>query len=170
VSGAAALIRSIYPSLSHSQVERAILDNTDSLNGNQGWDARTGYGRLNVYRALLNAGTSTVPATPYLTTFNSPNPFYTEADGTTNITLAVDQAVPVELTIYDAAGELVLRKSYGAADLNQNPSRPQFKSFYVPWDGKNGNGQTVVTGIYFYFVKVGGRTGHNKIAVIRGKR
>jgi subtilisin family serine protease len=170
VTGAAALIRSVYPSLTHVQVEQAILNNADSLNGNQGWDAKTGYGRLNVYKALLNAGSGTGQLSSYLKTFNSPNPFYTDSDVSTNITLALDQAMPVDLSIYDSAGELVLRKSYGAADLNQNPSRPQFKSFYVPWDGKNGNGQAVTTGIYFYFVTVGGRTGHNKIAVIRGSK
>jgi hypothetical protein len=170
VTGAAALIRSIFPSLSHVQVEQAIINNADSLNGNQGWDPKTGYGRLNVYKALLNAGQGTGQLTSYLKTFNSPNPFYTDSDVSTNITLALDQAMPVDLAIYDAAGELVFRKSFAAADLDQNPSRPQFKSFYVPWDGKNGNGRTVVTGIYFYFVTAGGQTGHNKIAVIRGSK
>jgi subtilisin family serine protease len=170
VAGAAALIRSVYPSLTHVQVEQAILNNTDSLNGNTGWDARTGYGRLNVYQALVNAGSGGGQLTTYLKTFNSPNPFYTDRDGTTNITLALSQAMPVDLSIYDAAGELVYKKSFVAADLNQGPSRPQAKSFYIPWDGKNGNGKTVATGIYFYFVTVGGRTAHNKIALIRGNK
>ncbi|HVZ79484.1 MAG TPA: S8 family serine peptidase [bacterium] len=170
VSGAAALIRSVYPSLDHRQVEQAIVNNTDDLNGGRGWDAGKGYGRLNVYRALLNAGTGTGQVTTYLKTFNSPNPFYTDSDGSTNITLAIDHAMPVDLSIYDTAGQLVLRKSFAAADLNQGPSRPQFKSFYIPWDGRNGAGHLVVTGVYFYFVTAGGSTGRNKIAVIRGTR
>jgi subtilisin family serine protease len=170
VAGAAALIRSVYPSLTHTQVEQAILENTDSLNGNQGWDAKTGYGRLNVYKALLNAGSGPAPVIPYLKTFNSPNPFYVDVEATTDITLAISQAAPVDLSIYDSAGELVFKKSFGATDLNQNAARPQFRSFYISWDGKNGNGQVVKTGIYFYFVTIGGQTGHNKIALIRGSK
>jgi hypothetical protein len=74
------------------------------------------------------------------------------------------------LTIYDASGETVLNKDYAPSDLNDNPSTPQFKSYYVAWDGKNGAGQKVKTGVYFYSVKVGGSTGHNKIVVIQGGR
>jgi len=42
VSGAAALVLSLYPSLSYSQVAQRLIDNADSLNGNKGWDAKTG--------------------------------------------------------------------------------------------------------------------------------
>lgn len=168
VSAAAALLFSVEPSLTNTKVAQAIINNADSLNGGAGWDPKTGYGRLNVYQALLNAGTGGRQVTPYLKTFNSPNPFYPDVTGTTNITLAVTQAQPVELFIYDSAGETLLHKLYAAADLNQNPSNPQFKSFYVPWDGRNGAGQKVKTGIYFYAVKSGGQTGRNKIALIQG--
>lgn len=170
VSGAVALLMSVYPSLTHAQVEEALVNNTDSLNGGKGWDTQSGYGRLNVYRALLNAGTGGGQVTSYLKTFNSPNPFYTVGQGSTNITLAITQAAPVELTIYDASGEVVLHRNYDAAGLNQNPSQPQYKSYYIPWDGKNGAGQPVVTGIYFYSVKVNGQEGRNKIAVIQGSK
>jgi subtilisin family serine protease len=168
VSGAAALIWSFYPNLTNTQVAQAIVNNTDSLNGNLGWNAQTGYGRLNVYQALLNAGNGGSQVTSYLSTFNSPNPFYTSVTGTTNITIAITQAAPVELTIYDSSGEAVFYKNYDPGQLNNNPSNPQFKSFFIPWDGKNGLGQPVVTGIYFYTVKVNGQVGRNKIALIQG--
>ena len=172
VSGTAALILSLDPGLTYSQVADAILNNTHSLNGNQGWSPQTGYGRLDINQALLNAGGSypsaaQVPA--FVKTFNSPNPFYT-ANGSTNITLAVNQPAPVELTIYDTSGEMVLHKNFDATQLNENPANPQFRSFYVPWDGRNGAGQAVATGIYFYTVKVNGQVGQNKIALIQGSK
>ena len=170
VSGTAALILSVYPNLTNTQVAQAIVNNTDSLNGNGGWNPQTGYGRLNVYRALIGSGNGSGQVTTYLDTFNSPNPFYTKTNGSTNITIAIAQPAPVELTICDASGELVFHRNYDAGQLNNNPSNPQFKSYYVSWDGHNGAGQPVVTGIYFYSVKVNGQVGHNKIAVIQGSK
>ena len=173
VSGAAALILSAYPNLTNAQVSDAIVNNTDSLNNNQGWNPQTGYGRLNVYQALLNAGSSYPSAAQvpvFVKTFNSPNPFYTGTNGSTNITLAINQPVPVELTIYDASGEEVFHKNFDASQLNENPANPQFRSFYVPWDGRNGAGQLAATGIYFYTVKVNGQVGKNKIALIQGSK
>ncbi|HEY5038712.1 MAG TPA: S8 family serine peptidase, partial [bacterium] len=172
VSGAAALVMSVYPNLTNTQVSQAIINNADFLAGQQGWDSARGYGRLNIYKALLNAngplGASQL--SNYVKTFNSPNPFHPDVDGTTNITLAITQAQPVELTIFDTGGEVVFHKNYAIADLNNNSFNPQYKSFYVPWDGKNGSGQKAKTGIYFYVVNVGGQIGRNKIALIQGSK
>jgi hypothetical protein len=74
----------------------------------------------------------------------------------------------VDLAIRDSGGKLVLNKTFQSNQLNENPSNPQFKSFYVPWDGRNSSGQLVSTGVYFYTVTTGGVTGRNKIAVVRG--
>ncbi len=167
VTGAAALVLSMYPALTNTQIANRLMDNADSLNNKQGWDPKTGYGRLNIYRALLNTSPE---VTNYLKTFNSPNPFYVDVDITTNITMAFSQAQAVELFIYDSSGETVLHKNYAAGDLNNNPSNPQYKSFYVPWDGRNGNGQIVKTGVYFYSVQSGALIGRNKIALIQGSK
>jgi subtilisin family serine protease len=167
VSATAALLLCLYPNLTNVQVAKQIIDNTDSLNNNAGWDKKSGYGRLNVYKALSNP-VGSGQAVTYTKTFNSPNPFYTDRQTSTNITLAITQPEAVQLTIYDTSGEVVLSKSYAASELNDNPSNPQFKSYYVGWDGRNGAGQKVKTGIYFYTVNVGGRIGRNKIAVIQG--
>jgi subtilisin family serine protease len=165
VSAAAALVFSMNPTLTNVQVAQRIINNTDSLNGNRGWDAATGYGRLNINRALSNASPD---LTTYLKTFNSPNPFRVDVDDKTNITLALTSAQPVELTIYDTSGEVVFHKNYTAAELNSDNSNPQFKSFYVTWNGLNGNLQKVKTGVYFYTVKVAGQVGRNKIVVFQG--
>jgi hypothetical protein len=163
VSAVAALILALYPNLTNDQVARRIIDNADSLTGSQTWNSVSGYGRLNVLRALANDHPGVVP---FVKTFNSPNPFHPESDRSTNITLAITRAAPVELKIYDTGGEKVYEKDFSASELNPNSSNPQFKSFYVSWDGKNGNGQTVKTGVYFYTVKINGEIGRNKIAVI----
>ena len=167
VSAAAALILTMNPNLTYTQVAERIVNNTDSLNGNKGWDTKTGYGRLNLYRALTNSGPD---LTTYLKTFNSPNPFYPDMTGSTNITLALTQAEAVELSIWDSGGEMVFHKVYAPGDLNDNPSNPQFKSYFIGWDGRNGAGQPVKTGVYFYAVKANGQVGRNKIAVIRGNK
>jgi hypothetical protein len=168
VTATAALIFSMYPNLTNIQVVDAIVNNTDSLNNNTGWDAQSGYGRLNVYKALLNAQSSAGQITPYVKTFNSPNPFYPDINPTTNITLVMTSPQAVDLTIRDSGGGIVLHKTFQAGQLNENPANPQFKSFYVPWDGRNSSGQLVTTGVYFYSVVAGGVTGRNKIAVVRG--
>jgi thermitase len=169
VSATAALLFSLNPSWTNTQVSQQIINNTDSLDGNRGWNSESGYGRLNVYKALsssLGGGQTTT----YVKTFNSPNPFYVDAQLDTNITLVMNQPESVELTIYDTSGEIVLNKNYASSQLNSNPNNPQYKSFYIAWDGKNGSGQKVKTGIYFYTVNVGGQISRNKIAVIQGPR
>jgi hypothetical protein len=163
VSAAAALILALYPNLTNEQVAHRIIDNTDSLTGSQAWNSASGYGRLNVLRALANDHPGIMQ---FVKTFNSPNPFHPESDGSTNITLAITRAAPVELKIYDTGGEKVYERDFSASELNQNSFNPQFKSFYVSWDGRNGSGQKVKTGVYFYTVKINGQTGNNKIAVI----
>jgi len=164
VAGAAALLLALNPGMTNIQVMNRLINTADSLNGNRGWDPHSGYGRLNVYRALQN----TQDITPYLNTFNSPNPFSLQSDGSTNITLAIDSPMAVELTIYDTAGETVFHKKYDSSELNDNPSNPQFKSYYVSWDGRNGKGNLVVPGVYFYTVSAGGTVGRNKIVVVKG--
>ena len=165
VAATAALLLALNPGMTNLDVTNRIINSADSLNGNRGWDRNTGYGLLDVARALQSNGAQ---ITPYLTTFNSPNPFSLEGDRTTNITLAIDQPEPVELTIQDAGGNTVIHKTFAASELNNNPANPQYKSFYVSWDGRNAGGNQVAPGVYFYTVNAGGETGHNKIVVIKG--
>jgi subtilisin family serine protease len=169
VSATAALLFSLNPSWTNTQVTQQIINNTDSLDGSTGWNSESGYGRLNVYKALSSSlGLGQV--TSYVKTFNSPNPFYVDIQLYTNITLVMTQPESVQLTIYDTSGEIVLNKNYASSQLNSNTNNPQYKSYYLTWDGKNGSGQKVKTGIYFYTVNVGGQVSHNKIAVIQGPK
>jgi subtilisin family serine protease len=168
VSAAAALVWARFPLLTSIQVEDRLVSTTDDM-GPAGWDKDTGYGLLNVERVLADPADHS-RYYPFLGTFNSPNPFYPESDGTTNITLILDDPQPVEFALYDISGATVLKRSYAASELNPAEKRPQYKSYYLSWDGTNGRGKSVVTGVYFYEVKAGGTVGRNKIAVIRGRR
>jgi subtilisin family serine protease len=167
VTATAALLFSLNPTWTNTQVVQQIINNTDSLDGNSGWNSETGYGRLNVYKAL-SSSLGQGQTTTYVKTFNSPNPFYLDEQLYTNITLVMTRPEAVQLTIYDTSGEIVLNKNYAVSQLNSNPNNPQYESYYIAWDGKNGSGQKVKTGIYFYTVNVGGQVSHNKIAVIQG--
>lgn len=60
VAGLAALIFAANPSLSNGEV-RAIIENTADDFGKSGWDRDFGWGRINAYRALLEATGSGTP-------------------------------------------------------------------------------------------------------------
>ena len=73
---------------------------------------------------------------------NYPNPFNPE----TWIPYQIAKAAAVTLTIYDASGQVVRQFALGhqPAGMYQNRSRA------VYWDGKNGFGEPVASGAYFY--------------------
>ena len=75
VAGAAALVLSVKPSLSGSQVQNILKQSADDL-GPTGWDTGYGWGRVNVGRAVsLASGSSTSPSadvTPPVVGFVSP--------------------------------------------------------------------------------------------------
>ncbi len=60
VAGAAALVLSVNPSLSGSQVQNILKQSADDL-GPAGWDVRYGWGRVNVGRAVLMASGTSAP-------------------------------------------------------------------------------------------------------------
>lgn len=64
VAGAAALIRSLYPDLPQAEVKSRILSNTDFINGQVGYTTFTGWGRLNVFKAVMNINTPIPTPTP----------------------------------------------------------------------------------------------------------
>ena len=56
VAGTAALILSINPELTASQVEQILTSSAQDL-GKKGWDSETGWGRVNTYKAVLETPT-----------------------------------------------------------------------------------------------------------------
>ncbi len=84
---------------------------------------------------------------------NYPNPF----NGTTRIPFGIDSSGWVNLEIFDVTGRKVrtLVKGY----LQQGEE--------VVWDGKDGHGEGVASGIYIYTVKYQGQTLSRKMLLVR---
>ena len=88
---------------------------------------------------------------------NYPNPFNPET------WIPYQLAVPAEvtLTIYDMTGSTVrhLEVGHRAAGVYQNRSRTAY------WDGRNGSGESVASGIYFYTLKADEFTATRKMLI-----
>ena len=96
------------------------------------------------------------PATPqaaYLQQ-NYPNPF----NPSTTISFGLSEAGPVSLKIYDAAGRLVrviIDETLPAAHYSEG------------WDGKDGSGIAVASGVYFYRLSTKTFTENRKMILLR---
>ena len=90
---------------------------------------------------------------------NYPNPFNPE----TWIPYHLAYASDVTLTIYDATGAMVRQ-----LDLGHQPA-----GFYTArnraayWDGRNGNGESVASGIYFYQLRAGDYTAMRRMVIVK---
>ena len=88
---------------------------------------------------------------------NYPNPFNPET------WIPYQLAVPAEvaLTIYDMNGVAVRRLTVGhqAVGMYQSRSRALY------WDGRNGRGESVASGLYFYTLKAGEFTATRKMLI-----
>ena len=88
---------------------------------------------------------------------NYPNPFNPE----TWIPYQLAEPAEVTLTIYDVRGVVVRRLELGhqAADFYHSRSRA------IHWDGRNGVGEKVASGLYFYTLKAGDFTATRKLLI-----
>lgn len=74
VAGVAALVISVNPNLTGTQIQEVLKTSADDL-GPAGWDASYGYGRVNAYKAVLAATGGTPPpsdTTPPTTAITAP--------------------------------------------------------------------------------------------------
>ena len=78
---------------------------------------------------------------------NYPNPFNPE----TWIPYQLAAPAEITLTIYDIGGQLVRRLDVGhqAAGMYQSLGRATY------WDGRNGRGESIASGLYFYTLRAG---------------
>ena len=90
---------------------------------------------------------------------NYPNPFNPE----TWIPYQLATPAEVTLTIYDMNGLLVRRLAIGyqAAGMYQNRNRAAY------WDGRNGHGEFVASGLYFYTLSAGEFTATRKMLITK---
>ena len=85
---------------------------------------------------------------------NTPNPF----NPNTRIDFELDRARHVQVTIYDLAGRLVRR----LVDRSLEPGRHN-----TVWDGRNGRGQRVASGVYFYRLASGDLLQTRKMVLLK---
>ena len=90
---------------------------------------------------------------------NYPNPFNPE----TWIPYRLAEDAFVTLTIYDGSGGVVRTLEIGHRIASVYKSRS--KAIY--WDGKNGLGEQVASGIYFYTLTAGDYTATRKMLILK---
>ena len=88
---------------------------------------------------------------------NYPNPFNPE----TWIPYQLANSTDVTLRIYSADGHLVRTLALG----NQSPGIYQNRSRAAYWDGKNGLGEPVASGVYFYTLTAGNFTATRRMVI-----
>ncbi|MFH0777722.1 MAG: FlgD immunoglobulin-like domain containing protein [Candidatus Eisenbacteria bacterium] len=106
------------------------------------------------YSRPLGPSLSVGPAAPYVVQ-NYPNPFNPQ----TTIEYGVSEAGSrVRVIVYDIVGR--------AVKVLVNESKPA-GHFKAVWDGRNEQGQTVASGVYFYEVEIGGFRQTKKLVVLK---
>jgi hypothetical protein len=85
---------------------------------------------------------------------NYPNPFNPE----TAIAFVLPEKRRVTLSVYTAEGKLVRTLLDGIADGGVTE---------VPWDGRDANGRTLSSGVYFYQLRTGKRTFAKKMILLK---
>ena len=94
-----------------------------------------------------------VPSVAYLAQ-NFPNPF----NPATRIEFALSEPTTTSLRIYDAAGRLV--RVLAAGPLSRGP-------YVRTWDGTDGSGRAVSSGVYFYRLDAGSFSQTRKMVLLR---
>ena len=167
VAGVAALVKMKYPDYTNDMIRSILEQSADddlhtcsgSTTGNAGYDKYFGWGRVNAYRAL-NQDTNVVSTTE-IKTYNWPNPFSPDGDGSTNIVFTLPAQKTTTVSIYDGGGQIVWQKVLQASEVSATGQN------VVKWNGKNSDNKNASNGIYFYIVKTdNGVFGKNKIAVL----
>ncbi len=151
VSGAAALLRSLAPTITANDVARQLVRTGDyKLYDN--WIGP----KLDIDRALTNvlAVTPDAPAAGRLELAPAPNP----AAEATTLRFVLPSAGPVRLAIYDASGRLVRVIVEGARASGAHA---------LAWDLRSADGVAVRPGLYFARLETAGGRVTRRIAVLR---
>ncbi|MFH1352926.1 MAG: hypothetical protein ABIH68_05050, partial [bacterium] len=99
---------------------------------------------------------------------NYPNPFImSEPPYKTNIRFKLGAAAPVKIAIYNCVGMLVKTWKLSQAEIEGSIKQGTTEWYEIPWDGRNGRGHKVSSGIYICHIIGGGLDAKTKIAIIR---
>lgn len=158
VAAAAALLFSQSPGRRAADVQQLLLQSASATALGAGYNAHTGWGRLDIYGAL-SLQPATGPGAP-LKVYNWPNPFSPAKTGLTTVTFFLPRPGAATLRILDAAGEQVahwdLPASATWAGMNQ-----------LTWDGRNGRGVTAANGSYLLVLESGGQRAVNRVGLLQ---
>jgi hypothetical protein len=162
VAGAAAMLLAQDPLRTPEQVENLMTTTAEKTGWdayNNGWNRYLGWGRLNLYRALVRSATFQ-PLASGNPSYNYPNPFRPGIGQKTYIVVPLTTArpmQPVRLRIYDALGRLV-------KDTTAAPDQVWPGSVLI-WDGHNDLGHPAANGVYLYRLEIDGTIYANKIVI-----
>ena len=106
-------------------------------------------------RTLFETDAIATPAMPLTLHQNHPNPF----NPSTTISYYVPAAGPVTLDVYDSSGKLVARLLERAMK--------QKGTHLVEWRGRDAQGRSVSSGVYFYRLTSGKETISKKMVLLR---
>lgn len=157
VAGLAALLLSKEPLLTPTEVRKRIQGSADDVDL-PGWDIRTGFGRINVFRTLSQ---NLVSSEPEGKPISIPNPFFPSQRDFVTIQLPKDQVgKKFNVRIFTLSGDLVRILSEGTQDVSSDSGK-------ALWNGRDDRGEAVASGAYFYSVEVGGKRLRGKLTLIK---
>ena len=122
-------------------------------NGSQGAEDGRWFTKIGVFRVKAPTAAGDTPAATRLAQ-NVPNPF----NPSTSIAFTLSSREHVTVAIYDASGALVrtlLDEVRPAGDHD------------VQWDGRDGRGHVMSSGVYFYRMTAGGSTESKKMTLLK---
>jgi serine protease len=161
VAGVAALIKSAHPTWTAAQIRQLMVDTaTDVVNveSGVGWDEHSGYGLVNAAGALgpnptvVEEISSGLPRAMLRQVH--PNPVRSR----TTVLLELPRAGAVDLAVYDVRGQRV--RTLRSAHLHGGVHT-------FPWDGTDGRGELVASGVYVVRLISAGGSVARKVAVVR---
>lgn len=107
---------------------------------------------------------SAVTAADFEEFYNYPNPF--RPDEGTWFDFFLPQTSQVEFKILTLAGELVYEKTFDSS-TPQAQAGARKPNSRIPWDGRNGNGDMVLNGVYIAVLKTSAGVVTTKVAVAK---
>jgi hypothetical protein len=128
------------------------FDDEEGRPGTSYW-YRIEYRDASEWKVLFETGPVTTPAMQTTLFQNRPNPF----NPSTTIGYYVRERCAVKLDIYSVSGNLVRRLVEGSLDEG---------SYTAEWDGRNGSGDRVGSGVYFYRLNAGKEVRSRKMILL----
>jgi len=126
--------------LTRNDLSFSFIDRTWEPNASYWY--RVEYSNGSERKILFESGPVTTPAMPLTLYQNNPNPF----NPSTEIRYYLPEKCSVALDVYNVNGALVARVTEGYRDKGTHT---------VSWDGRDGKGRQVSSGVYFYRLKAG---------------